>query len=125
MQAPAPSDAVAKQPHSSVSPHNSVVEGGRIVTSNLAVLLDENIKPGGEFQIKRRKRFQDGPPWELTVWEPSDGQYPRILIRVRAYNPLDLFRAFDQELDKIQETEDRRPPIPIGLQMIRQALDLG
>lgn len=71
----------------------------------IAVLLDGALKAEGEIQIKRKKPFGDTDPIELTVWEPTGGQFPHASIRVQGCTIIEVLNNLEKRLE--QKTESR------------------
>jgi hypothetical protein len=66
---------------------------------SLAVLLDEQLPPGGELQIKRGTSWRE-PGWELIVWEPVKGsRFPRAVTRLQARTSLELVEKLEERGD--------------------------
>jgi len=67
---------------------------------NLAVLLDEQVERGGEMQIRRMPAESGrGSTWELIVWQPTAGQFPRVSFRVRGSTPIELLNRLADHLN--------------------------
>lgn len=81
--------------------------GEKLMRSNLAVFLDENIERGGELQIRRHgQRGGFGSEWNLILWTPLPGSdFPRARLRLRAHSAHSLIASLDTWVQELQERE--------------------
>lgn len=75
---------------------------------DIAVLLDEIVRPGGTMEISRSSQFPVGndPGWELIVSDPPrpGSRFRRSFLRIRAGSASELVRLFKERCLSYSDT---------------------